>query len=120
MIKEFLGRVISTQNSVKLAHWSAKGPGSYAKHSALGELYDEITDKLDYFVEVYQGAFGLVADIEIPESEDIDILPRIKRDISWIQENRDEISGDVAALGNIVDEIVGIYLHKYYKLENLK
>lgn len=120
MIKEFLGRVISTQNSVKLAHWSAKGPGSYAKHVALGELYDEITDKLDYFVEVYQGAFGIVDGIEIPESDNTDIMPRIQREISWIQTNREKIAGEVSALENILDDIVGVYLHKYYKLENLK
>jgi len=56
-ISELISRVFTTRNLVHFAHWSTK---SFASHSALGELYENIIDETDNLVETYQGEFGLI------------------------------------------------------------
>jgi len=47
--------LLQFQNQLKMWHWMTK---SFAQHSAFGDAYDAIGDKVDEFVEVYFGRFG--------------------------------------------------------------
>lgn len=44
-------------------HLKVKGPGSFAAHLALNELYDALPDHADKLVETYQGVTGKLLDI---------------------------------------------------------
>lgn len=119
MIEELVGRVFATRNAAHLAHWAAKGPGSYAKHVALDGFYNELIDKIDTIVEMYQGAHGLIGDVILPKVDPTKIVQHIAEEATWIADCRDDIAEDVDAIKNQIDDLVGHYLTSLYKLKNL-
>ena len=109
-------KVFAARNEAHIAHWATK---SFSEHMALGEFYDEVIDLIDKFVEVYQGQFGLIEVKKLETDLERGILYWLNEDVKWMQENCDEITGEVEALENILQEIEGLYLKTIYKLENL-
>ncbi len=47
-------KLIYLQNQFKIFHWQTF---SYAQHQAFGHLYSELSEKIDEFVETYQGIY---------------------------------------------------------------
>lgn len=117
MLEELICRIFYSRNEAHLAHWKAS---TLSEHLALGDYYDEVIEKLDKLVEAYQGSFGLIKDLPKKEHEEMDILARLQDDAKFINKNRSEIARKVAALENIVDEIMDLYLTTIYKLKFLK
>ena len=120
MIDELVSRVFATRNAAHLAHFAARGKGSFSAHMALGEFYDAIIDKTDEIVEVYQGAFGLIEDVEMVAIDPKTIRNHIFEEAQWLQDNREEISQDVSAIENLIDDLCAMYLRTHYKLKNLE
>ena len=122
MIEKLIARVFATRNAAHVAHWKAKGMGSYARHVALDEFYSEIIGQLDEIVEIHQGAFGLIDAVNFPgtTASPAGIVEHIKEEAQWLEDNRDEIADGVRAIENQVDELTAIYLKSYYKLKNLQ
>jgi hypothetical protein len=117
MIKELVAKVFSTRNLVHLAHWKTK---SYAEHVALGDLYEELIEGIDKLVEAYQGTFGLLDGVELEcVKQPPDIVKHISAELIWINNNCTEITKDLAALDNILQELQASYLKALYKLKNL-
>lgn len=116
MIEELVEKVFAARNEAHIAHWATK---SYAEHVALNEFYDNIIDLVDKLVEAYQGCYGLIHVTKLDTDLEKDILYWLNEDVKWIAENREEISGGVRSLENIIDEISDQYLTTIYKLENL-
>lgn len=116
MIEGLIATTFAARNQAHIEHWNST---SYAEHVALGDFYDEIIDLVDAFVECYQGKFGLVGKVKLVPSTQ-PILEMLKEDAEWIEDNHMEICKDVAALGNLLDNITELYLRTIYKLENLK
>lgn len=115
MIDKLIERSFALRNAAHGAHWKTK---SYSEHKALGSFYEDLVDKLDNYVEVYQGMFGVIKD-ETPD-EVKDIKAELNRDMVWLDENRAELARGVTALENIIDEMVAAYARTLYKLENLR
>lgn len=119
MIEELVSRIFATRNAAHIAHWAATGEGSFARHQALGDLYDGLIDKLDNIVEIHQGAFGLIGSVE-PRNVDGDIVDHIGAEANWIVKNREEIAGGLPPIENTLDDLVELYLKTFYKLRNLR
>lgn len=120
MLEQLIERVFATRNAAHLAHWKATGPGSYARHMALGDFYDGIIDSLDKLVEASQGFFGIVGEVsDAPSQQYADILGRLTVDLAWINTNRDAICQDVSTLENILDGLTDLYATTIYKLRFL-
>ena len=115
MIDGLIATCFAARNQAHLEHWNTK---SYAEHMALGEFYDEVIDRVDDFVESYQGYFGLVGKVKLVPCQD-KLLDILKEDIYWMNTNRDEICKGICALENLLDNITDLYLKTKYKLENL-
>lgn len=116
MIEELVSRVFATRNAVHLAHWKTN---SFAKHSALGDLYEGLIEQIDKCVEIYQGANEL---IEKPKPRNVDpddIVKHLEAEAEWIEANMDELSGGVRALENVLQDLSGTYYHALYKLRFL-
>lgn len=116
MIEELVSRVFATRNAVHLAHWATP---SYAEHVALGDFYDALTDKVDAIVEMYQGAFGKIKKPPAKSQVASDLLDHIKAEAQWLEDNRAKIADGVCAIENAVDDLTGVYLRTFYKLNNL-
>lgn len=116
MIEEFVARVFQTRNAVHLAHWATP---SYAEHMALGDFYEDLIEKIDHIVEMYQGAFGKIDKPPMSRPQVGDLLTHIKAEAKWIEANRSKISDGVNAIENAIDDLTGSYLKTFYKLSNL-
>jgi hypothetical protein len=117
-INELVERVFTTRNLVHFAHWST---GSYASHSALGELYDAIVSATDDVVENFQGEFGLLSGLETDCAKlDKDIIEYILEDAQWLRDNQDKIAKGSKAISSLLDILVAAYNRCLYKLKNLK
>lgn len=121
MLEELVSRTFAVRNAAHLAHWRAKGPGSFARHMALGEFYDELIEQLDDIVEAYQGAFGkLVGPVNLAAQDTHgDILEMLSSECNWATENREAIADGSPAIENMLDELSGLYLKTIYKLRFL-
>lgn len=121
MMEELVSRTFGVRNAAQLAHWRAKGPGSYAKHSALGSFYDELIDKIDAIVEAYQGLTGSPIGPVKLDAQDTkrDLVGYLEAECEWVTENRDEIADSNSAIENMLDELCGLYLSTIYKLKFL-
>ena len=114
MINEFIAKIFTERNNSHARHWSTN---SYAQHQALGEFYENIIETLDKYVEAYIGTFGKLEDIP----DDVDNIGQVLRDnLIWLNENRSELSKEVPALENILDELAGLHMTTLFKLENLR
>lgn len=57
-----LSILLNSSTQAQVFHRQVKGAGSFSAHSALGEYYDEIIEKVDTLTESYQGKYGIVVD----------------------------------------------------------
>ena len=111
----FLGRELAHRE-----HFKVTGPGSFAKHKALGEFYEGIIDLADKFAETWQGKYGIIDDIPLAENEfSGNINEVLRQQVEWIDANRDDVT-DYRPLQNIIDEVCGFYYEKLYLLDNLE
>ena len=113
----FLGRDLAHRE-----HLRVSGPGSYAKHVALGAFYEDIIGLADDLAEAYQGRHGIIDKIPLLGDEGRgEIVATLKGQLSWIETNRfSAIPESDTPLQNIVDEVCAKYLSTIYKLENLQ
>jgi hypothetical protein len=57
-LQQYIQDVIHLQTQIKFFHWQTK---IYAKHKALGKLYDTISGNIDEFAEITMGKYGRIA-----------------------------------------------------------
>lgn len=115
---ELVMRAFTTRNLLQFAHWSTD---SYAKHEALGEMYDSIVSKLDEIVEVYQGRFGLLNGLSAPAAAvPSNILAHVEEESRWLGMNKSSIASGCEAVVALLDELEACYLKSIYKLSNLR
>ncbi len=120
MMEELVARVFAIRDAAHLAHWAAKGDGSFARHMALGEFYEFLPEAIDEIVETYQGGFGLLKDVTPVAFQKADVIDLISSEGKWIAANRDKIARGNCALENLIDGLVGQYMRSYYKLTKLR
>ena len=117
-IEQLIARVFSARNAAHREHLKVKGAGSFAKHMALGEFYDEIIEAIDSIIEVDQGMYGLIGDFSIEDVNPTDFAKFVREEAIWIEFNRDKFSKCNATLA-LIDDLTAIYLRTAYKLTNL-
>ena len=122
---EMFGRMIGTmfvaREYAHRAHLRVTGPGSFAKHSALGEFYTEIIDNADSIVEAYQGRNGIIdiPYLDMPEEEDpVKVLEQLLDDIEKLR--YDAVDKKDTAIQNLIDTAVETFLSTLYKLRHLR
>lgn len=122
MIGQLIALLFLARDLTHREHLRVNGPGSYAKHMALGEFYPAIVELADKLAEAYQGQNGIIEDLPLLDNEyGSDIVGVLDMHVKWIKSNRHlEISRDDSPLQNIIDEIVGQYLSTLYKLKFLQ
>lgn len=119
---QFVAVLFLARDLAHRAHLKVRGQGSFAKHSALGDFYEAVTDFADKLTETYQGRTRKLLDIPLLDNEfPGDIKESMIAQQEWIEENRYKaIPKEDTPLQNLIDEIVLLYLGTVYKLEFLE
>jgi hypothetical protein len=98
-------------------HWRAK---TFSIHSALGEFYSELQDRIDDFVEAYMGKYGVLEDYQefyaLPSKDPIEELELLS---NFVKELRTKLPQD-SELQNLIDEIADLIDSTLYKVRFLK
>jgi len=117
----FVTSMLGCLTSIRGYHWASD---RYSEHQALGELYDDLSDLLDQFVEQYQGRYGKLDRakmIGLPKASNFTALTYLSdvRDFIGEVRARKDFTKD-SSLQNLIDEIVGKFDRTIYKLATLK
>lgn len=116
---DFISKLLHGVTAAHMLHLLTKGPGSYAKHKALGSLYDELGDLTDSLAEECFGVHG------VPPTFPTEKFICPKEPVSFVSELYDYVTknrkqmGDESHIQNTVDSILSLLATTKYKLENL-
>lgn len=119
---EFLAVLLHGVTATHMLHLLCKGPGSYAKHVALGELYEGLEDFADSLAEAYFGCASLIE--EYPGTKFPSFTTKsnaenyVEQLYEYVEEKREKM-GDESHIQNIVDEICSLISSTLYKLREL-
>jgi len=106
--------LLTLHNQLKIHHWQTK---SYAEHQALGGAYNEFSELIDEFVEVFMGKYGRIESkdgfkIELSNYKDISSSDFVDKYIDYlINELSKSLEETDTDLFNIRDEMLA-QLHK--------
>jgi hypothetical protein len=106
--------LLTLHNQLKIHHWQTK---SYAEHQALGSAYNEFSELIDEFVEVFMGKYGRIESkdgfkIELSNYKDISASDFVDKYIDYlINELTKSLEETDTDLFNIRDEMLA-QLHK--------
>jgi DNA-binding ferritin-like protein len=120
LVHELVDRVFDVRDEAHREHWNTK---SFSVHSALGDFYDGVIDKIDAFIEAYQGQYGLIGkndDESYEQGAHASIIPCLRDTSDWITANMEALCMNDATLGNLLQDLSHTFLTTLYKLENLK
>ena len=102
--------LLTLHNQLKIHHWQTK---SYAEHQALGGTYNEFSELIDEFVEVFMGKYGRIESkdgfkIELSNYKDISPTDFVDKYIGYLvnelPKSLEETDTDML---NIRDEMLG-------------
>lgn len=117
-IAAFIGDLFSFNNSLKLFHWSVTGPGSYAKHMALDEAIEALTDVLDRITET---TIAMTGDMKfvIPETmTPTDIVKHTSDFYNYVEKHRDLFPEDFSQ--SVIDDYQEATQQLLYRLIRLQ
>lgn len=115
----FCGSLLSFADKVKLGHLASSGEGSYAKHVALGDLYDTISDSADEITELIQGYKGILTIKLQATNAPVDCCIYLKEERSRITNVMSSMSL-MPDVQNKIQDLIGAISRTIYKLENLE
>jgi len=117
---EFIAKLFEIEVVSHIVHLQVTGQGSFAAHKALNELYVDIVDLRDRYVESAQGKYGIFTSYPktIETKEGTDMLKYISECVNQIGAHRLELTEGY--LQQICDDIIELLYSTYYKLKNLK
>lgn len=118
---EFITKLLHCVTQVHIYHLICKGPGSFAMHKALNELYDELPGLVDGLAESVQGKYGILNYAMAAPAYDSTLskaVPYVKDVLNYIKTMRKDICQE-SAYQNQIDELEALFYTTIYKLENL-
>jgi len=122
MIGQFIAVLFLARDIAHRAHLAATGPGSFAKHEALGSFYPAVIELADQLAEAYQGAMLELIEIPLLDNEfPSEIKAALQAQRKWIVANRYKaVPKEETQMQNIIDEVVALYDSTIYKLNFLE
>lgn len=122
---EMIGRLVATmflaREYAHRAHLRVTGPGSYAKHVALGEFYEAIIGNADKITEAYQGRHDIIEIPYLPMIDEEDPVKALESLLEDVENLRyDAVDKKDSPIQNLIDEAVGTFLSTLYKLRKLR
>lgn len=114
---DFLGKIISFRNSLKLVHWSITGKGSYEAHISLDQAIESLSGITDRLVETTFAVVGSV-EITIPETaRPTDHIKHIGDFYAYVEKNRSIFTETFSQ--SIIDEFQEAVQQLLFRLKRL-
>ena len=118
---KLFSKLFESREMAHIYHLQVNGDmGSHAKHTALGDYYDDVLGLIDSIIEVFQGQYGIVEEydvIDTSETRSKDTIEYFNELARFIKEERKCINAEDTHLHNIVDEVVALVYRTLYKLK---
>ena len=114
----FLGHLFLARDVSHSVHLNTR---SYAKHKALNKFYEGIVSAADDFAEAYQGRYGLIGPVVLQSADKTNnIIDFLEDSLKKVEEMRYKVvEKEDAAIQNLIDSIVVLYLSTLYRLKFL-
>lgn len=112
---EFTSKLLDAVTAIHKVHLMTTGPGSFAAHEALGDVYDEINSAADGLAEAYMGC--MKTGLSFP-GVDANFSAETRKIYEWIEQNRLMI-GTESHIQNKVDELLDKLATALFKLDRL-
>lgn len=113
---EFIAKMLEAAVAVHKVHLMTTGPGSFAAHEALGDVYEDLEDAADNLAESFMGCQG--TGLAFGGVNAGSFSAEARAIYEWIEENRSMI-GNESHLQNLVDEILDKLARNLFKLDRL-
>jgi hypothetical protein len=115
---QFVSRLMHGANAIHMHHLMVDGPGSFAKHMALG-VYDDLREAVDSLSESYMGCTGnklkfTSGSFELAATP----LAEVQGIYEYLEKNRSAM-GTESHIQNDVDSICSLISTTLYKLTRL-
>ena len=119
-VASFISHLFGCTSVIKIMHLQTN---SYAKHNALNEVYNTLTEYQDRIAEVYQGYYDVIIDgydnYDITKYYKMNPVDYIKYVIVYLESSK-ELFEENDAIINIIDEFIGDLSQERYKLSKLQ
>ena len=120
----FVSNLLTMHNQFKVYHWQTQRKvGSFAQHNAFGTAYDDLTDHIDDFIEIYQGKKGAIMASggtfnitlhNLSDNAEDFVDEYISYLVEYVPQSLEEVDTDLL---NIRDEMLGILNQTKYRLK---
>jgi DNA-binding ferritin-like protein len=115
---QFVSRLMHSANAIHMHHLMVEGPGSFAKHMALG-VYDDLREAIDGLAEAWMGCTGGKLSFSAGTFEMAkDATEEVQKVYDYVEQNR-QMMGDESHIQNEVDAICTLLSSTLYKLTRL-
>lgn len=115
---EFIAKLLHAATSIHMHHLTVEGPGSHAKHTALG-MYDDLVKAADGLAESWMGCTGGKLTFKSGSFEmGSDPVAEVKKVYEYVESNR-AMMGAESHIQNDIDGICTLLSTTIYKLEKL-
>ncbi len=92
---DLISKLLHGVTAAHMLHLQAKGPGSFAAHKALGNLYEELGELTDSLAEECMGVHGVIdsfpAEKFTPPKNAVDFVEELYR---YVTNNRSQIGSE--------------------------
>jgi DNA-binding ferritin-like protein len=113
---EFISKVLDAVTAIHKQHLMTTGPGSFAAHEALGDVYGDLEDFGDNIAESVMGCRKV--GLTFNGVNGTDYSAETRAIYEWIEENR-AMAGSESHIQNIVDDILDKLSRSLFKLDRL-
>jgi len=111
MKEELIIQFFTLQQQFKVLHWQTK---SYARHKAYDDIYSNLGELIDDFVEIYMGKYGRVefssgeGSITLKNTSTLQLNNFLKENIEWLKSLNSKLKPENDSdLLNLRDEMMG-------------
>ena len=115
---EFIATLLHGVTKAHMLHLTQRGAGAYARHKALGELYEELGGLVDGIAEEYMGCEGVLSTFPGQFSPPAAPEAFVQELYEYVEDNRKHL-GDYSHIQNSIDNVQTLLSTTPYKLKFL-
>jgi len=120
-VVKFFSKLFESREMAHVYHLQVRGEeGSYAKHEALGDYYEDIVEIIDDVIEVYQGQYGIVDGYDIIDTSSTnskDPVQYFEEIGEFIKHGKKCISEEDTHIHSLIDDISCLVYKTLFKLK---